>query len=436
MSEKYNVIVVGAGPAGLMASVRAAEKGLKVLAVEKKSNVCEQLKTTGNSFRIKNPINGEFVTVETGKDKKARVHFHNSNFDIEYSGKLIPNYDSYSFSNSGYCMRSTRKDRPLTCIYNVETLFEDLKERAERAGASFMPGAYAMTAENTKTGVKLQVKKEGKASWLEADRVISADGLNSRLAETVGLNKDRPLMIRGPVCETAFEGVEFPYPPGMAFVLGKDMLGGRGFLFVYPHAAGENAYAVMVNTRFPATEPLRITEHFTKKSKFAPWFKHAKPIHRTATVVTVRQPAVIPYVGNVLFIGDAAAYGETLVPGAIQCGYHAGDAVYKELSGEKGFEEYKDYWVSNFEFINNPQKQKDYTKILRLYGGLPDDELDFLFKLAEERGTIEQKGEMNAFNEYSGGDALLDLFMSFPEVKGDLLNKLKEIKGADQHFNK
>jgi hypothetical protein len=31
---------------------------------------------------------------------------------------------------------------------------------------------------------------------------------------------------------------------------------------------------------------------------------------------------------------------------------------------------------------------------------------------------------------------MLDYFMSFPEVKGELLNKLKEIRGADAHFNK
>lgn len=434
MAEKYHVIVAGAGPAGLMASLKAAEKGLKVLVVEKKNNLCEELKTTGNSFRIKNPINGEFLTVDP-ENGKAIVHFHNSSFDMEYSGKLIPTYNTYAFSNSGHCVRSTRKDRPLTCVYRMETLFKDLKEKAEKAGATFMTGTVALSAENGKTGATLQVKKDGKVSFLEADCIIAADGLNSRLSEAIGLNRERPVMIRGPVIETVFKGAEFPYPPGLTFVLGKDMLGSRGFLFVYPHAAGEKLYAVMVNSRFPATQPLAITEHFTKKSKFAPWFKNARPIHRTGAIVTVRPPAQVPYVGNILFIGDAAAYGETLVPGAIRTGYYAADAVYKEISGERGFEEYTNFWTSNFEFVNNPQKQKDYTKILRLYGGLPDEELDFLFKLAEERGPIEQKGE-TAINEYSGGDAMLDYFMSFPEVKGELLNKLKEIRGADAHFNK
>ena len=434
MAEKYQLIIAGAGPAGAMAAVKAAEKGMKVLVVEKKKDMCEELKTMGNSFRVKNPINGEFLTVEPGEGKSI-VHFHNSNFDLEYSGKLIPTYNMYAFSNAGYCVRQTRKDRPMTYAYNMGTLTKDLKEKAEKAGASFMTGTVALASEDTATGVRVQVKKEGKTSWIEADRLIAADGLNSRLAEATGFNKNRPVMIRGPVLETVFENGDFPYPPGLAFVLGKDMLGGRGFLLVYPHASGEKSLTVIVNTRFPANLPLDITNHFTQKSKFASWFKYARPVHHTAAVVTVRQPAVVPYLGNVLFIGDAAAYGETLVPGAIRTGFHAADAVQKELKGEKGFEEYTEFWQSNFEFVNNPQKQQDYTKILRLYGGLPDEELDYLFKLSEGRGPIELKGDA-AINEYSGGNAMIDYFMSFPEVQGDLLNKLKEIRGAEVHFNK
>ncbi len=38
---KYDVIVVGAGPAGLMAAKTAAEDGLKVLLIERKKEITE-----------------------------------------------------------------------------------------------------------------------------------------------------------------------------------------------------------------------------------------------------------------------------------------------------------------------------------------------------------------------------------------------------------
>jgi 2-polyprenyl-6-methoxyphenol hydroxylase-like FAD-dependent oxidoreductase len=44
-----------------------------------------------------------------------------------------------------------------------------------------MTGTVALSAENGKTGATLQVKKDGKVSFLEADCIIAADGLNSRL---------------------------------------------------------------------------------------------------------------------------------------------------------------------------------------------------------------------------------------------------------------
>lgn len=431
MQEKYNVIVAGAGPAGLMASWKAAERGLKVLVVEKKTDICEVLRTTGNAFRNMNPINGEYVTVDKKKGK-AVVHFHNSNFDIEYTGKLLETFDSYSFSNSGYCMRTTRKDRPISYVFSVGKLLKDLKEKASAAGVTFKTGTLAMKAEKSGKGARVQIKQGGKISWLEADRVIAADGLQSRLAQSMGLNKDRKFFVKGPCFETTFEGVEFPYPVGISSVRGKGMTGGRdGFIFLYPSVEGEHAYSVMVQTKFPANQGPIIIDYFTQQSRCSSWFKRANPISCSTAMVTLRSALITPYVDNVLFIGDASAYGETLFVGAIRCGYHAADAVYKEISGEKGFEEYEEFWTSNFEYVKNPQKQADYTKILLLYGYLTEDELDFLFKLAEEKGPIEESGEIASSNEYTGAHRIIDYFMSFQEVKGELLNKLKVVKGAD-----
>ena len=45
--DKYDVIVVGAGAAGMMAAGRAAEKGAKVLLIEKMSQPGRKLRITG-----------------------------------------------------------------------------------------------------------------------------------------------------------------------------------------------------------------------------------------------------------------------------------------------------------------------------------------------------------------------------------------------------
>jgi digeranylgeranylglycerophospholipid reductase len=429
VAASYDVIVVGAGPAGLITAWKAAEKGLKVLLVEKKSSPAEAVRTTGNAFKNRSPINGEMVSVSK-KNDRAVIHFHNSNFDIEYSGRLIDAYDRYSFSNSGYCVQASRSDYPQQYFYDMSVLQGDLLKKALQAGADIMTGCLAIGAENEKTRMRLHIKHHDTQSVFSASRLIAADGLNSRLAESMGLNKQRPVMVRGPVLEMVYKGVDFPYPPGFAFIVGSDMKGGDGFMFAYPHAAEENAYAVMVNCRFPAAKCLDRIKHFTTKSKFASWFAHARHIHSTAAMVTVRPPIKKPVIGNVLFIGDAAAYGETLVAGAMFCGFHAADAVCRELAGDNGFDWYCDLWASNFDFVANPQKQKDYTKILRLYGSLPDDDLDFLFRLSQERGPIDMTGQGKGANEYSGGNVMIDYFLGFSEVKGELRSRLQDMRNS------
>ena len=46
-SEHYDVIVIGGGPAGMMAAGTAAKNGKKVLILEKNSDLGEKLKITG-----------------------------------------------------------------------------------------------------------------------------------------------------------------------------------------------------------------------------------------------------------------------------------------------------------------------------------------------------------------------------------------------------
>jgi flavin-dependent dehydrogenase len=138
---------------------------------------------------------------------------------------------------------------------------------------------------------------------------------------------------------------------------------------------------------------------------------------------------VTPSIGRMLFIGDAAAYGETLVPGAIRCGYYAAKAVQEELSGKNGFRQFQQFWSSNFEYVTNPQKQQDYTKILRLFRSLEDEDVDFLFKLSEEKGPIEEKGDVLASNEFTKANSLIDYFLAFPQVQGELRTKLQAVRG-------
>ena len=100
-----------------------------------------------------------------------------------------------------------------------------------------------------------------------------------------------------------------------------------------------------------------------------------------------------PFTGNILIIGDAAAFIEVENQGALMCGFQGGNAVYAELGGADGFRRYGRWWRDSFEF-NHPELLKTLavTPALKI-GRYSDEEIDYLFSLIdgeELEGTCSQ----------------------------------------------
>ena len=89
MHEMYDLIVIGAGPAGLMAAQTAARGGLKVLLLEQKTSIASVGRTCVAGLITEPDCDGETVTVEGDQ-----IVFHKNDFSIRYSGlwKAIKGY--------------------------------------------------------------------------------------------------------------------------------------------------------------------------------------------------------------------------------------------------------------------------------------------------------------------------------------------------------
>ena len=79
MNETYDLIVVGAGPAGLMAAVAAAKKNLKVALVERKTKTTSVKRSCCTALINEPGTHEEFVTLENN-----RLVFHRSDFSVPY----------------------------------------------------------------------------------------------------------------------------------------------------------------------------------------------------------------------------------------------------------------------------------------------------------------------------------------------------------------
>ncbi len=137
--------------------------------------------------------------------------------------------------------------------------------------------------------------------------------------------------------------------------------------------------------------PDEILENLIADSPLTAQLKEMKILKKTGCTIKALSSLQTPYKGNVLAIGDTAAFVEVEVQGALMSGFHAAFAVRDELGDGTGFINYTYWWRKAFEF-NSP----DYLKVAQGYALVPtytDNELDYLFALIENQtlqGTYSQ----------------------------------------------
>jgi len=389
MNREFDLVVIGAGPAGLIASKTAAEKGLKVALIDVKKGISKITRTCCQFFYLSHYRGGQAYTgpvkveMEYGK---AKFTFPDLNFAVEYHGLLRSLYNWRCISPSGYCIYGY-KNSLWGLAFDKEALLGGLLAEVEKLDVNVRNETMGLGAENTSDGVKVKVRdSKGKTSYIEAKKGIVADGVNSRIVESLGLNEKRQKLGEMRGFGYIMDGVECPYHPDtwITFIypsITPDVFLEVSSVWMHPMASGCWQIATYV---WVPDSPTDIVDRFITKSSFATWFKNAKIIKKTAALNSMQHPISEPAVGNFLIIGDAAAPVETWIQGAFACGYQAAKVVAKEL----GPTEYVDWWKKSF-YFNDPKFIQDYFKLITAIKSLnlffSDEEIDYLYSLLDGR---------------------------------------------------
>lgn len=164
MKKEYDIIVVGAGPAGSMAARFSAEQGVSVLMLEKDRDV-------GYPVRCGEAVSKAGVEEFIPSDEKwitARINKFSLN-SPDGTEAII------EFGDEGYVLERR--------IFDYE-----LAKTASRAGAEILTRAYVnglLYNGSNVSGVKYQYQGEQKEA--SAKVVIAADGVESRVGRWAGL---------------------------------------------------------------------------------------------------------------------------------------------------------------------------------------------------------------------------------------------------------
>jgi digeranylgeranylglycerophospholipid reductase len=423
----YDVIVVGCGPAGLMAVAELKEKGIDVLGIDKKPRLDVNLRSASGFFVDGQRMNGEYIQLEPLKEK-TRIMFTECGFSIEYSGPMEGIHHTHIISNSGSHFQATAKKKPLYHLFNPTTWLSDFYKRARKVGVPFMTNTIALRAKEAKGGVEVTLRTKGKTFSKTCRKLIASDGLQSRITRNLGLNKDRIRFGKGPTIEHEMINIDCPLDRGDIYATGENNIGQRGGIILVPSPRGKDAYRIETMSALPGSTAHNIIEFFTKKSPYAKWFKNARIEEKSAAIVEIFTPIKTPYVGNILLVGDAAAFAECLYQGATMCGYMAGQFMEDELKGKEGFKAYAHWWDSFFEWNRNPQRMADYIKRTVFLRFFSQDEIDFLFDLSKKYPPVVDEMEAGMYDYIN---MVMDYMLSIPGIPEQLQEKMKMVKAAD-----
>jgi geranylgeranyl reductase family protein len=316
--SSWDVLVVGAGPAGSRAAEAAARGGASVLLVDRKDKIGVPVQCA--EFLPKRVV----LDLEVPQDAIAQ--------DVERTVTFL-------FGE----VESTRRNPG--CILNRDVLDRSLSERAVDAGAELMTSARAegpMLVDEQ--GVNLSISSRSprkERAGISARVVIGADGPCSTVGASVGIVNQNTLIAHQ-------RTVELREPsPDTEVYLHPRYVGGYAWLF----PKGEVANVGVGVSRRLGGNPRGAMEHFLDDL--------GNRIGKVQRVTGGKIPVGGPrrcVKGRFVLVGDAAGYTHPITGGgnhqAVETGRLAGKAAAAFVAGDEGaLLAYEDAWRSLFEVI-------------------------------------------------------------------------------------
>lgn len=281
-SATWDVIVVGAGFAGLACAKRAAERGLSVLVIDQQSSPGQHIHTTGILVK---EAQAEWAAPPALVREIRRVRLY------------APSHRHVDLHRDGYHFLATR----------TAALLAFLADQARRAGAEVRFGS-PFTAATTANGT-VALAGHGDACRF----LVGADGVHSRVARAMGLDRNTRLL-KG--VEREYEAADSDGDCLHCFVDGQRAPGYIGW--VVPGVGVTQVGLAVNDSRKP--DLTSFVEHIDGRFGFS------------KRRVAAKRGGMIPVNGllktlhddRVLLIGDAAGMVSPLTAGGIHLSYRFG----------------------------------------------------------------------------------------------------------------
>jgi digeranylgeranylglycerophospholipid reductase len=296
LKTQYDVIVVGAGPAGSVAARTAAERGLSVLLLEKDRDI-------GYPVRCAEAVRKDGIEQFIEPDKKW----------------IAAEVDKFSFNSPNGTEAVI--DLKMTGYILERKIFDyELARMASKAGAEVLTKAYVCGLQfydGRVGGVKFEY--QGKEKHISSKIVIAADGTESRVGRWAGLKTH--IDIRDMECCAQVTASNIKVNPKyIYFYFGKDVAP-HGYLWVFPKGDDIANIGLGVNGMMGKNKSaFSYLKDFLEKK-----FPEASILTMVAGGVPCSGTLEKISAPGIMLVGDAARQVNPLTGGGIVSGMIAGD---------------------------------------------------------------------------------------------------------------
>jgi flavin-dependent dehydrogenase len=356
MKKKYDLVIVGAGPAGAAAAKTAGENGLKVAVLDRKTNPAVFKRGDSQLFAS----DSHFFPEEKTRFFDERAYYNSNNgkiiypvngFSIDYNGPVHKLYAWHFYAPDGKTrlefgnyeenMKNKVKEKFLF-VMDKGKVIDNLLKEALRNKVDLVTGFNVRGIEKTTEGIKVT----GNGDSYEGTFVMGADGVSSRIANLMGFNKERKYYGTFSGIYFYITGVKIPQSEAIItafYPRPNTEMPGSFFLIPSPYAEGE--YWI-------GSRSHEIFEYITKQSIYSEWFPDVKIRRIHSAVSSVFSPVSEPYKDNVLLVGDSAWHVEAEIIGSIMCGWKAAHSVTVALLdnqlNREGVLDYIEWWKKSY----------------------------------------------------------------------------------------
>jgi len=346
----FDVVVVGAGPAGSMTAKFAAKNGAKVLMIEKRQEI-------GSPVRCGEGISRSWLdSVGITLDSKSIAR------QVKGAKIVSPNGTSFYLSEK---MAGNEVGIVIDRIFFDKLLAHD----AVKAGADLMLKTSAvklLKSGNKITGVK--VKSFGETKDIKAGCVVGADGYESQVGRWAGINTI--LTPRDITSCFQYRLTNISHDADYCeFILGSAAPG--GYIWIFPK--NEDTANVGIGMQLSKLkDPGDVKKYLDRFIQKDARLRKGRPLELVSGAVSICAPIDRTIGDGILLVGDAARQIDPITGGGISnsckagkiAGEVLGKAVKEKDFSEKSLQRYEKGWrdvMENHLYRNWMAKEKLVT---------------------------------------------------------------------------